>query len=75
MAVEADIPNHGDEDWRDIAGFVGDYQVSRAGSVRSLPRIRQANGAGGIRHWPGVVLRQQVGSRGYYQKCRKTPSL
>lgn len=52
------------EFWRDIPGYVGSYQVSSLGRVRSLPRvipvydsIRQITYA---RPCPGKILRQAV---------------
>lgn len=29
----------GIEEWRDVTGYVGQYQVSNTGKVRSLPRL------------------------------------
>ena len=39
-------PNY--EEWRDVVGFEGSYQVSSLGKVRSVPRQR--------RHWRGGTM-------------------
>lgn len=38
--------NSVDEEWRDIKGFEGLYQVSSMGRVKSLPRARKGRGKG-----------------------------
>ena len=44
-----------DEQWKDIPGYEGIYQVSTLGNVRSLPRTRELTvtrrGEEGIEHW------------------------
>jgi NUMOD4 motif len=44
--------------WRDIPGWVGLYQASAGGDVRSLDRIVSHMQAGRVvnRHYPGVTL-------------------
>ncbi len=63
VAVLAAIPGR-PELWRDIPGYVGSYQVSSLGRVRSLPRILPVyNSAGEVmysRPSPGVILRPAV---------------
>lgn len=45
------------EEWRDIAGYEGLYQVSNLGQIRSLDRTED-NGCGRMRKRKGVILRQ-----------------
>jgi hypothetical protein len=52
------------EEWRDIAGYEGMYQVSSLGSVRRLPGVLN-NG----RRWRGRVLKQMVDKHGYANVC------
>lgn len=49
------------EEWKDIAGFEGMYQVSNMGQVRSLDRVINDRG----RHLKGRVLAQSIGTSGY----------
>lgn len=53
--------------WRDIPGYVGAYQVSSLGRVRSLPRFVPVHDSTGevmcARSCPGKVLRQAVCDR------------
>lgn len=50
------------EEWRDIPGFEGAYQVSSLGRVRGLDRdIVSRNGV--VRHWRGNVLRPKWDGR------------
>lgn len=44
------------EEWRDIAGFEGYYQVSNYGKVKSLPRQRRGRGEG-FRTTPMKVIK------------------
>ncbi len=44
-----------EERWRDVVGYVGYYQVSDQGSVRSLDRVVH-NGLGGTKRLKGKVL-------------------
>lgn len=56
------------EEWRDIAGFEGCYQVSNYGKVKSLTRvitIRLPNGTIYTRLSRGRVLRQKKDKDGY----------
>jgi hypothetical protein len=60
------LPLFPTEEWRDIAGFEGVYQVSDLGRVRSLPHtIAHSVYPGRTRVSPGRVLRQHCGDRGY----------
>lgn len=56
------------EEWRDVVGFEGAYQVSDLGRVRSLDRI-QVNSLGHARSLRGRVLVSVPTSRGY--RCTK----
>lgn len=50
------------EEWRDIAGYEGIYQVSSMGNVRSLDRM------GGNNHfYKGCVLKKRLKKAGYLQ--------
>ncbi len=55
------------EIWRDIPGYVGAYQVSSRGRVRSLPRVipvyDSVRQIAYVRPCPGKVLRQAVCDR------------
>jgi hypothetical protein len=53
------------EEWRDIEGYEGLYQVSNQGQVRSLTRIR-ANCLGHLHTYPDKVLRPGLGVKGLY---------
>lgn len=48
------------EEWRDVPGYEGAYQVSDLGRVRSLDRVTPDG-----RNLKGRVLKQQPGSNGY----------
>lgn len=47
------------EEWKDIFGFEGYYQVSDLGRVRSLDRVSSG------RHYSGKILKSLKDSRGY----------
>lgn len=56
------------EEWRDIKGYEGLYQVSDWGRVKSLDRtvIQKANGGKEItRKYPGTILKQTMEKDGY----------
>lgn len=55
------------EEWKDIEGFEGYYQVSSLGRVRSLDRMVRSAVKSGYRTSRGIVMRQDVGRFGY---CR-----
>lgn len=53
------------EEWRDVSGFEGFYQVSSLGRVRSLDRyVRAKNGSQAFKR--GRVLTQRVDRYGYF---------
>lgn len=58
------IENFDEEEWRDISGFEGYYQVSNLGRVRSLDRENVRSGKG-YRTIKGRVLKQLLAGRGY----------
>jgi hypothetical protein len=53
------------EQWRDIPGYEGAYQVSDQGRVRSLDR-RVLHSDGGVRFHKGRVLHPGLASNGYF---------
>lgn len=53
------------EEWKDIPGYEGSYQVSTHGRVRSVQREICTN-RGLCKIWPGIVMKQYVHWRGYY---------
>jgi hypothetical protein len=56
------------ENWKDIPGFEGRYQVSDQGRVRSMPRLQRyllRNGQEAFRKTAERVLAQQVTNSGY----------
>lgn len=55
------------EIWKDVPGWVGFYQVSNSGRVRSLPRIIIWVDKGIRRPRPlkGKILKQQISTKGY----------
>lgn len=48
------------EEWRDIPGYEGTYQVSNRANVRSFDRLSPTG-----RIWKGKMLKQSVSPRGY----------
>ena len=58
------------EEWRDIPGYEGSYQVSTWGNVRSVDRMRRVAG-GGFRLARGKVLRDdKFGAYRHVSLCR-----
>ncbi len=56
------------ENWKDIKGFEGRYQVSDLGRVKSLPFMQRyllRNGREAYRRTAEMILRPQVGRHGY----------
>lgn len=51
------------ENWKDITGFDGMYQVSNLGRIRSLPRIVERSG--NIMKLKGKVLKQHINTNDY----------
>lgn len=54
------------EEWRDVKGFEGIYQVSSLGRVRSLDRIVKQRGKKD-RLFKGLVLSPSINNAGYYR--------
>lgn len=52
------------EEWRNIPGYEGKYQVSNLGNVKSLPRTRKSK-AGSISEVKGRILKQNTDKDGY----------
>lgn len=52
-----------EEEWRDVPGFEGRYQVSNLGRLRSVPR--DVNNHTGIIHLKGKILTQRYNHKGY----------
>lgn len=63
------------EEWRDVVGFEGSYQVSNIGRVRSLDRtITCKNGQ--TQFYKGRILKPYLGKNGYYSvNIKGTPRL
>lgn len=59
-----------EEIWKDIPGYEGEYQVSNAGRVRSLPRLRRQKSKAGNMHdhmCPGKILKPRAKESGHLQ--------
>lgn len=52
------------EEWRDVVGFAGHYQISNLGNVRSVDRV-VVDGRGRTRQLQGRPLRARVDHDGY----------
>lgn len=64
------------EEWRDVPGWEGFYQVSNEGRVRSLNRVTDALDCVGnpcLRRQRGKLLRAGVGKNGYAVVCFTRP--
>lgn len=56
------------ENWVDVKGWEGFYQVSNYGNVRSLSRTKTVKN-GGVQEVKGRVLTPQTDRFGYYRVC------
>lgn len=54
-----------EENWKDILGYEGFYQVSNLGRVRSVGRIVKGV-FGSIQHKKSVILAPAMNTAGYY---------
>lgn len=54
------------EEWRDIEGYEGLYQVSNIGRIKSLAHVIKANISGGIRCTNEHIKRTNKGWHGYH---------
>lgn len=63
------------EEWRDVVGYEGFYQVSNLGNVRSVDRYIECNGV--MRFQKGKMLSPHMGTFGYKQVilCNKKTKL
>jgi DNA-binding transcriptional regulator YiaG len=55
------------EEWRQVHGYEGTYEISNLGHVRSLPRIVKHSSGKGDRHLRGRVLKNSLGADGYHR--------
>ena len=53
------------EEWKDIPGFEGRYQVSSLGRVKSINR--KVNKWNGVKTVPEKILTQRIDRKGYYR--------
>lgn len=56
------------ENWKDVKGYEGIYQVSDAGNIRTVDgkaTTRTLNGVEQERHWRGRMLKQKTDKGGY----------
>lgn len=53
------------EEWKDIVGFEGHYEVSSHGNVRSIDRVVSRSGPQGDTFKKGQILNQYVTPKGY----------
>lgn len=65
------------EEWRDVPGYEGLYQVSDQGRIRSLDRFEEFlnnNGKISVRHRKGRIMKLSVANNGYLvaNLCGKT---
>lgn len=61
------------EEWRDIKGYEGLYQISDCGNVRSVERTIEyynpSKGGYSVRKWPSVLLKKVTNADGYLIVC------
>lgn len=53
-----------EEEWKDITGFEGLYQISSHGRVKSYPKTVKL-GNGGMNYFPGRIMKPEVMKLGY----------
>ena len=56
------------ESWKDIKGYEGKYQISDLGSVKSIGR-KMIGKSNSIRISKEIILKQGVGTQGYFHVC------
>lgn len=60
--------NQKTEQWKDVIGYEGLYQVSDLGRVKSMQRICSCNSKGGTRLKKEKILKQTLQESGYIQR-------
>ena len=66
------------EEWRNVVGYEGYYQVSNLGNVRSVDRTIVDMGKGGTirkRAYKGKVMKQYLNKQGYYTVGLRKPDV
>ena len=56
------------EEWKDIQGFEGWYQISNYGNIKSLDRISPGKN-NSVRHLKGAFMKLNIDTNGYYIIC------
>lgn len=73
------LPNYWDEEWKDIKGWEGIYQVSNTGKVKSLDRVIKNQYNINTKKFDlqrtvyGKILKPTVNPNGYYQVTLSRP--
>lgn len=62
------------EEWRDVVGYEGYYEVSNLGRVRSVERIHH-DSMGRTYSYPSVLRKLQIGTTGYWVVTLRMPGM